>query len=190
VNRDGMINLAVRLPSVLSMRVRIARLKLFGARIRGRCWLRDIEVPRNPWDLDIARGVSLDRWVTLLTTGKRLAGGERRIVLHENVYCNRWTMIDATERIEIGARTMIGPHCYITDHDHGIALGTPIPKQPLIGAPVKIGADAWLGAGVTILKGVTVGDGAIIAAGAVVTKDIEANAIVGGIPARTIRHRE
>lgn len=54
---------------------------------------------------------------------------------------------------------------------------------------VIIGNDVWIGYGATILAGVKVGDGAIIAAGAVVTKDVEPYAIVGGVPAKTIRYR-
>ncbi|MEO1535570.1 MAG: acyltransferase, partial [Planctomycetota bacterium] len=133
----------------------------------------------------------LDRGVILLSTGPRRseAEGGPRIVIREGVYCNRYTMFDASERIEIGARTMIGPHCYITDHDHGIRRHMPIPKQPLIGAPVVIGHDAWLGAGVTILKGVTIGEGAIVAANAVVTKDVPPFSIVAGVPAKVIGER-
>ena len=52
-----------------------------------------------------------------------------------------------------------------------------------------IGNDVWLGAGVTVLTGRVVGDGAIVAAGAVVTRDVPPYAIVGGVPARFIRHR-
>jgi hypothetical protein len=54
---------------------------------------------------------------------------------------------------------------------------------------VIIGNDVWIGYHVIILSGVTVGDGAIIASGAVVTKNVEAYAIVGGVPAKTIRMR-
>ena len=54
-------------------------------------------------------------------------------------------------------------------------------------APVKIGNNVWIGAHATILAGVTVGDNAVVAAGAVVTKDVPANAVVGGVPAKIIK---
>lgn len=53
--------------------------------------------------------------------------------------------------------------------------------------PVCIGSGAWLGARCTILPGVTIGAGAIIAAGAVVSRDVPANTMVAGIPARVIK---
>ncbi len=52
-----------------------------------------------------------------------------------------------------------------------------------------IGNDVWIGARATILDGVTIGDGAIIAAGAVITKNVPPYAIVGGVPAKTIKYR-
>ena len=56
--------------------------------------------------------------------------------------------------------------------------------------PVKIGKNVWIGAHATILPGVTIGDNAIIAAGAVVTKDVEKNAVAGGVPAKKIKDIE
>jgi virginiamycin A acetyltransferase len=55
--------------------------------------------------------------------------------------------------------------------------------------PCIIGKHVWIGAGATILRGCNVGDYSIIAAGAVVTKDVEPNTIVGGVPAKLIRKR-
>ena len=46
----------------------------------------------------------------------------------------------------------------------------------------------WIGSNATVLPGVTIGDGAIVAAGAVVTRDVPENTIVGGVPARVMRH--
>jgi maltose O-acetyltransferase len=52
--------------------------------------------------------------------------------------------------------------------------------------PVKIGDGAWIGARATILPGVTVGEGAVISAGSVVNKNVPANSIVAGAPARVV----
>ena len=60
-------------------------------------------------------------------------------------------------------------------------------RQILICKPVHICKNAWIGAGATILPGVTVGENAVVAAAAVVTKDVPANAIVGGNPAKLIK---
>ena len=55
------------------------------------------------------------------------------------------------------------------------------------GKPITLGKNVWLGGGCTILSGVTIGDNSIIGAGSVVTKDIPANVIAAGNPARVIR---
>ena len=57
-------------------------------------------------------------------------------------------------------------------------------------APIHIGKNVWIGANATVLAGVTIGDGAVVAAGAVVTKDVEPNTIVGGVPATVIKKIE
>lgn len=55
-------------------------------------------------------------------------------------------------------------------------------------AAIHIGKKVWVGSHVTILPGVTIGDNAIIAAGAVVTKDVAANTVVGGVPAKFLKY--
>ena len=65
----------------------------------------------------------------------------------------------------------------------------PDPIEPGSPYTIKIGNDVWIGAGVRIMEGVQIGDGAIVAARALVTKDVPPYAIVGGIPAKTIKMR-
>ncbi|MBR0311474.1 MAG: sugar O-acetyltransferase, partial [Oscillospiraceae bacterium] len=52
---------------------------------------------------------------------------------------------------------------------------------------VRVCKNAWIGANVTIMPGVTVGENAVVAGGAVVTKDVPANTVVGGNPAKVIK---
>jgi acetyltransferase-like isoleucine patch superfamily enzyme len=68
-----------------------------------------------------------------------------------------------------------------------ITRRTANPKPVIATAPVKIGAHVWIGFNSIILKGVTIGDRSVVAAGSVVTKDIPADVLVAGNPARVIR---
>jgi maltose O-acetyltransferase len=63
--------------------------------------------------------------------------------------------------------------------------GMPTPGSGV--APVVIGDDVWIGSRAMILKGVAIGDRAIVAAGAVVSKDVPADVVVAGNPARIVK---
>lgn len=100
-------------------------------------------------------------------------------------YINRYSIIDCHYSITIGSRVQIGPHCYITDFDHGLLvdIDQPFHRGNNAFAPVVIEDNVWIGAGVTILKGVTIGQNAVVAAGSVVTKNVAPNTVVAGVPA-------
>jgi acetyltransferase-like isoleucine patch superfamily enzyme len=185
--RDDLVNRFIRYPGAIAMRLRIMRLRLLGVHVGQKCWIRRVRVPRNPWDIMIDNMVSLDDDVVLLTTGSRRS--IPRLHIGVGTYVNRFTMFDASESIEVGRNCLVGPFCYITDHDHGIDTASSIAEQPLIGRPVRIGNGVWIGAGVIILKGVNIGNGAVIGAGATVTRHVRPDEKVAGVPARTIGSR-
>jgi acetyltransferase-like isoleucine patch superfamily enzyme len=124
----------------------------------------------------------LDRDMTIECRGS-LTVGDRTIFGH---HCT----LAASESIEIGEDCLIAEMVSIRDHDHRFdRLDVPVREQGSVSAPVRIGRNVWLGAKVTVVKGVTIGDNAIVGANAVVTRDIPANAIAVGVPARVIRMR-
>ena len=166
----------------LASRARILFYKASGMQIHGHVSLRAIEVRQRARCITLEDGVGLDRGVTLLPASDRA-----RIHLGPRTYINRHTMIDAEESVEIGERTMIGPFCYITDHDHTVGAGVAPADGPLVSAPVRLGARCWIGAHVTILKGVTIGEGTVVGAGSVVTKSLPAGVVAVGNPARILR---
>lgn len=182
------------LESVLQLATGAARrwrrfwLRCRGVQLGRGCWLQSIEIPRNPRAVALGDEVALDNHVVLLATGSSRTAPQIRI--GSRTYINRFTMLDASESIVIGERCMIGPSCYITDHDHGTQAGGAVALQPLKSVRTSIGNDVWIGAGAIVLKGVTIGDGAVIGAGAVVTTDAPAGAILVGVPARVVGSRQ
>ncbi|CAE6831016.1 CatB-related O-acetyltransferase [Xanthomonas arboricola pv. corylina] len=81
---------------------------------------------------------------------------------------------------------------WVTTFPLRIAFGDPLAGHdghPASKGPTRIGNDVWIGHGATVLSGVTVGDGAIIGAQAVVARDVPPYAVVGGNPAKVVRHR-
>lgn len=113
-----------------------------------------------------------------------------KIIIGNNVGISG-TTINATTTITIGDNTIIGSGCLITDTDsHPIlAAERNFPDWPKYtkSKPIVIGKNVFIGARSIVLKGVTIGDGAVVGAGSVVTKDVPANTIVAGNPARVIK---
>lgn len=114
------------------------------------------------------------------------------IIIGDNVVFNTDIHIGCIDKIEIGNNCLFASRIYITDHDHGdTALNSlvlpPIKRKLISKGPVIIKDNVWVGEGVAILSGVTIGENAIIATNSVVTKDVPANSVVGGIPAKVIK---
>lgn len=91
--------------------------------------------------------------------------------------------------IRIGERVLIGPKVQLLTAVHPFDAAERATKTET-GKPITIGDDCWLGGGVIVCPGVTIGPRSIIGAGAVVTRDIPADSIAAGNPARVIRSNE
>ena len=99
--------------------------------------------------------------------------------------------ISAYQRVRIGEQCVIADRAMFIDFDHGVVeVERSIRKQGIYKRDVEVGSNVWIGYGACILRGVRVGDNSIVGTNSVVTRDVPANAVVAGIPARVIRMRE
>ena len=95
------------------------------------------------------------------------------------------------QRVRIGEQCVIADRAMFIDFDHGVVeVERPIRQQGIYTREVEVGSNVWIGYGACILRGVSVGDTSIVGTNSVVTRDVPANAVVAGIPARVIRMRE
>lgn len=109
------------------------------------------------------------------------------IKLGKNVFINACCRFQDQGGITIGDGTLVGHNVTIATLNHDY---NPNNRASITPKPVKIGKNVWIGSDSTILPGVEIGDGAIIGAGSVVTKNVPANTIAAGNPARIIRKIE
>jgi acetyltransferase-like isoleucine patch superfamily enzyme len=99
--------------------------------------------------------------------------------------------ISAYRRVRIGEQCVIADRAMFIDFDHGVVeIDRPIRLQGIYMRDVAVGSNVWVGYGACVLRGVKVGDNAILGTSTVVTRDIPANAVVAGIPARILRMRD
>lgn len=136
------------------------------------------------------RHISLGRDVGL-NRHSSLYAARGRITLGDSVYLGDFSSINANDaEIVIGSNVAIGPMTLVQGANHNFdRLDLPIVRQGHRPARVVIEDDVWIAAHCTILPGVRIGSGAVVGAGAVVNKDVPANAVVGGVPARVLRYR-
>ncbi|CAM3887198.1 sugar O-acetyltransferase [Alkalicoccus chagannorensis] len=96
------------------------------------------------------------------------------------------TFLDVAE-IRIGDNCMLGPgvHLYTASHPLGAEERN---SGSEFAIPITIGDNVWIGGAAVINPGVMIGTGAVVASGAVVTKEVPPNTVVGGNPARVLKH--
>ena len=109
------------------------------------------------------------------------------IKLGKNFYANFNCVVLDVAEVRIGDNVMFGPNVQVYTAGHPLDVQSRVVDAIEFGKPISIGDNVWLGGGVIVCPGVTIGEGSVIAAGSVVVKDIPANVLAGGNPAKVIR---
>jgi acetyltransferase-like isoleucine patch superfamily enzyme len=134
--------------------------------------------------------VRIGRW-SWIGHGTKIRCHEGVVEIGAKTVMGQECTISAFQRVSIGRECVIADRVMLIDFDHGVVeVERPIREQGIYKRDVRIGNNVWIGYGACVLRGVTIGDNAIIGTNAVVTKDVPANAVVGGVPARLIRMRK
>lgn len=168
------------------------------------CWRRTLTRAGRRWhsdgmlflgrrlELEIARQaeVRFGRFVWI-GDGTKIRCHEGEVEIGAKTVMGQECTISAYQRVRIGEQCVIADRAMFIDFDHGVVeVERPIRVQGIYKRDVVVGSNVWIGYGACILRGVRVGDNSIVGTNAVVTKDVPANAVVAGSPARVIRMRE
>jgi acetyltransferase-like isoleucine patch superfamily enzyme len=134
--------------------------------------------------------IELGRW-SWLGHGTKVRCHEGVVSIGAKSVLGQECTISAYQHVSIGRECVIADRVMLIDFDHGVVeVERPIRVQGIYKRDVRVGNNVWIGYGACILRGVTIGDNAIIGTNSVVTRDVPANAVVGGVPARLIRMRD
>lgn len=134
----------------------------------------------RPFIAQCGKGFQVGRGVTLLNTDQ--------LVIGQNVYLARGVWMNALGGLTIEDEVVLAPYVTVSTLRHEFADGS-VRFGGSTPGPVRIGRGSWLAAHASVAMGVTIGQGCIVAANSAVTKDVAANLVVGGVPAREIGPR-
>jgi len=108
----------------------------------------------------------------------------KNIVLGRRVFINAGCTFQDQGGVTIGDDSLIGHNVVFATLNHDL---DPARRADMHPAPIVVGRNVWIGSNATVLPGVSIGDNAVVAAAAVVTKDVPADTVVVGSPARVVR---
>lgn len=137
--------------------------------------------------ISIGNNVEIRKGARLETRGE--ITNSPKIEIGDNTSIHFYFHCGAFESVKIGRNVLIAGRVYISDHDHVYDSPNVAPlNSGWKVAPVVVEDGVWIGEGVSILKGVTIGKRSVIGANAVVTRNVPPFTVVGGIPAKIIKH--
>jgi acetyltransferase-like isoleucine patch superfamily enzyme len=184
MRRHGMLNLAYA-----RLALRWAWLKLrWGKRLQtdGLCFVG----PGVTLEIGRDAVVRLGRW-SWIGHGTKIRAHEGVVEIGAKSVLGQECTISAFQSVRVGRECILADRVMLIDFDHGVVeVERPIRLQGIYKRDVTVGHNCWIGYGACILRGATVGDNAVVGTSTVVTKDVPANAVVGGVPARLLRMRE
>jgi acetyltransferase-like isoleucine patch superfamily enzyme len=123
--------------------------------------------------------------------GTKIRCHEGVVEIGEKTVMGQECTISAYKRVRIGEQCVIADRAMFIDFDHGVVeVERPIRVQGIYKRDCIVGSNVWIGYGACFLRGIRVGDNAIVGTNSVVTRDVPANAVVGGVPAKVIRMRD
>ena len=170
----------------------LARLVLLKLRYRGRlrtdglCFI----CPKVHLELGREATLHIGRWAWI-GHGTKIRVHEGEVSIGAKTVIGQECTISAFQHVAIGRECIIADRVMLIDFDHGVVeVDRPIRLQGIYKRDVDVGHNVWIGYGACILRGVAIGENSVIGTSAVVTREVPANAVVGGIPARVIRMRE
>jgi acetyltransferase-like isoleucine patch superfamily enzyme len=175
-------------PKYMRLIVRLGRRKLLAPRLKldGLAFIG----PGVALEIGKQAHIELGRWAWL-GHGTKVRCHEGLVSIGAKTVMGQECTISAYQHVSIGRECVIADRVMLIDFDHGmVEVERPIRLQGIYKRDVRVGNNVWIGYGACILRGVTIGDNAVIGTSAVVTKDVPANAVVAGVPARIIRMRD
>ncbi len=171
--------------------VLLARWAWLKLRWRGRLQTDGIAFvcPNVTFEIGRDAKVVLGRW-SWIGHGTKIRAHEGEVRIGAKSVLGQECTISCYQHVSIGRECIVADRVMLIDFDHGAAeVERPIRLQGIYKRDVRVGHNVWIGYGACLLRGVTVGDNAIVGTSSVVTKDVPANEVVGGAPARRLHSR-
>jgi acetyltransferase-like isoleucine patch superfamily enzyme len=173
--------------AVLLGRYALLKLRL-GKRLQtdGICFI----CPRVTLEIGPHATLRIGRWAWI-GHGSKIRVHEGEVSIGAKTVIGQDCTISAYQHVSIGRECIIADRVMMIDFDHGVTeVDRTIRAQGIYKRDVRVGHNVWIGYGACLLRGVSVGDNSVIGTSSVVTKEVPANAVVGGTPARVIRMRD
>jgi len=175
-------------PGYASLLARFVWLKLrFGRRLQtdGICFI----CPRVKFEIGRDATLRIGRWAWIGHASKiRVHEGE--VSIGAKTVIGQECTISAYQHVSIGRECIIADRVMLIDFDHGVTeVERPIRSQGIYMRDVRVGHNVWMGYGACVLRGVSIGENSVVGTSSVVTREVPANAVVAGAPARVVRMR-